>query len=193
MIWLYVALTVLFILIIILFLPIDITFQYPQTPNVKVKIWGRNIDIFHFGKSSFNSKSGSESPKSTKNKIFDIFKKRGFLKSFRMMYDILSISGEAMIGLMKRIYVNKIKLIVKTGASSAFSAAMKYGQASSVVYPFMSLVNNIASPKKFIVEVLPDFSGEKLILEFEVNISSNILRILCVMFFLIKKYRKLCT
>lgn len=191
MIWLYVALLILIILIVILFLPLNVVVRYPEVPNVEILILGIKLNVFN-NKNSFD-KSKNESLKSgnSENKIFEAFKKRGFVKSFKMMYDILNACSEVFAKLMKKFSVNKVKLLVKVGAPNAFSAAIRYGQASAVVYPFMSAVNCISSPKDFKVEVMPDFLGEKITSEFEINVSSNIFRIFCVVFFAVKKYREL--
>ena len=192
MIWLYIMLLILILLIIILFLPVNVVVKYPETPNVKILILGIKLNVFNNGKSNCDKlKNGSLKPKNSDNKVFEAFKKRGFVKSFQMMYDILNACREVFAKLMEEIIVNKVKLIVKAGAPNAFSAAMRYGQASAVVYPFMSAVNCISSPKDFTVEVVPDFLGEKITSEFEINVSSNIFRILCVVFFAVKKYREL--
>ncbi len=192
MLWFCVFLLILLIILfLVLFLPIRVVIKYPNEIVFKLIIFGIPMKISK-GKKSKNkdSKSSSGSEKSEK-KVFETFKKRGFVKSMKMLYNILSACSEALKKLMSEITVNKFKVLIKTGAHDSASAAIRYGQASAVFYPLLSLFNSITSPKEFFAEIRPDFSSSSLSADVEFDFSSNIFRMLCVFFVIIKKYRKL--
>lgn len=190
MLWFCVVLLILLIILsLILFLPIRVVIKYPNETVFKLIIFGIPVKIPK-GKKSKDSKSSSNSEKSER-KVFETFKKRGFVKSMKMLYNILSACSEALKKLMSEITVNKFKVLIKTGAHDSASAAIRYGQASAVFYPLLSLFNSVASPKEFFAEIRPDFSDNGLSANIELDFSSNIFRMLCVFFVVIKKYRKL--
>lgn len=190
MLWFCVVLLILLIILsLILFLPIRVVIKYPNETVFKLIIFGIPVKIPK-GKKSKDSKSYSGSEKSER-KVFETFKKRGFVKSMKMLYNILSACSEALKKLMSEITVNKFKVLIKTGAHDSASAAIRYGQASAVFYPLLSLFNSVASPKEFFAEIRPDFSDNGLSANIELDFSSNIFRMLCVFFVVIKKYRKL--
>ena len=190
MLWFCVVLLILLIILsLILFLPIRVVIKYPSETVFKLIIFGISVKIPK-GKKSKDSKSSSNSEKSER-KVFETFKKRGFVKSMKMLYNILSACSEALKKLMSEITVNKFKVLIKTGAHDSASAAIRYGQASAVFYPLLSLFNSVASPKEFFAEIRPDFSDNSLSANIELDFSSNIFRMLCVFFVVIKKYRKL--
>lgn len=190
MLWFCVVLLILLIILsLILFLPIRVVIKYPSEIVFKLIIFGIPVKIPK-GKKSKDSKSSSNSEKSER-KVFETFKKRGFVKSMKMLYNILSACSEALKKLMSEITVNKFKVLIKTGAHDSASAAIRYGQASAVFYPLLSLFNSVASPKEFFAEIRPDFSDNSLSANIELDFSSNIFRMLCVFFVVIKKYRKL--
>lgn len=190
MLWFCVVLLILLIILsLILFLPIRVVIKYPSETVFKLIIFGIPVKIPK-GKKSKDSKSSSNSEKSER-KVFETFKKRGFVKSMKMLYNILSACSEALKKLMSEITVNKFKVLIKTGAHDSASAAIRYGQASAVFYPLLSLFNSVASPKEFFAEIRPDFSDNGLSANIELDFSSNIFRMLCVFFVVIKKYRKL--
>lgn len=190
MLWFCVVLLILLIILsLILFLPIRVVIKYPNETVFKLIIFGIPVKIPK-GKKSKDSKSYSGSEKSER-KVFETFKKRGFVKSMKMLYNILSACSEALKKLMSEITVNKFKVLIKTGAHDSASAAIRYGQASAVFYPLLSLFNSVASPKEFFAEIRPDFSDNGLSANIELDFSSNIFRMLCIFFVVIKKYRKL--
>lgn len=190
MLWFCVVLLILLIILsLILFLPIRVVIKYPSETVFKLIIFGIPVKIPK-GKKSKDSKSYSGSEKSER-KVFETFKKRGFVKSMKMLYNILSACSEALKKLMSEITVNKFKVLIKTGAHDSASAAIRYGQASAVFYPLLSLFNSVASPKEFFAEIRPDFSDNGLSANIELDFSSNIFRMLCIFFVVIKKYRKL--
>lgn len=190
MLWFCVVLLILIIILsLILFLPIRVVIKYPNETVFKLIIFGIPVKIPK-GKKSKDSKSYSGSEKSER-KVFETFKKREFVKSMKMLYNILSACSEALKKLMSEITVNKFKVLIKTGAHDSASAAIRYGQASAVFYPLLSLFNSVASPKEFFAEIRPDFSDNGLSANIELDFSSNIFRMLCVFFVVIKKYRKL--
>lgn len=190
MLWFYITLLILLIILfLILFLPIRVVIKYPNEIIFKLIIFGVPVKIPR-GKKSKDSKSSSGSEKSEK-KVSKVLKKRGFVKSMKMLYNILSACSEALKKLMSEITVNKFKVLVKIGAHDSASAAIRYGQASAIFYPLLSLFNSIASPKEFFAEIRPDFSDRIPSVDIEFDFSSSIFRMLCVFFVVIKKYRKL--
>ncbi len=189
MIWICVFLIVLFIILIVLFIPFNVVIKYVDKLSIEFSIVG--IKIKHRKiKSKTNCKSSGTSNYRVKNDFFDILKKRGFVKSFQMFYDALYASRCVFIKLMKKIIINNLKLIVKVGATNSALTAIRYGQVSSIVYPTISLISSLCSPKELILEVSPDFNGERIKSELEISISGNIFRMIPVFFLAVKKYKE---
>ena len=189
MIWICVLSIVLLILLIVLFIPINIVIKYVDKLSVEVSVAGIKIKRRKI-KSKTNYKSSSVSNSNFKNDFFDVLKKRGFVKSFKMFYDILNASRDVFIKLMKNIIINNLKLVVKVGSTSSALTAIRYGQVSSVVYPTVSLISAVCSPKELLLQVFPDFNGEKITSELEISISGNVFRMIPVLFLTVKKYKE---
>ncbi len=189
MIWICVLSIVLLILLIVLFIPFNIIIKYVDKLSVEVSIAGIKIKRRKI-KSKTNYKSSSVSNSNFKNDFFDVLKKRGFVKSFKMFYDILNASRDVFIKLMKNIIINNLKLVVKVGSTSSALTAIRYGQVSSVVYPTVSLISAVCSPKELLLQVFPDFNGEKITSELEISISGNVFRMIPVLFLTVKKYKE---
>ncbi len=189
MIWICVLSIVLLILLIVLFIPFNIVIKYVDKLSVEVSVAGIKIKRRKI-KSKTNYKSSSVSNSNFKNDFFDVLKKRGFVKSFKMFYDILNASRDVFIKLMKNIIINNLKLVVKVGSTSSALTAIRYGQVSSVVYPTVSLISAVCSPKELLLQVFPDFNGEKITSELEISISGNVFRMIPVLFLTVKKYKE---
>lgn len=189
MIWICVLSIVLLILLIVLFIPFNIVIKYVDKLSVEVSIAGIKIKRRKI-KSKTNYKSSGISNSNFKNDFFDVLKKRGFVKSFKMFYDILDASRDVFMKLMKNIIINNLKLVVKVGSTNSALTAIRYGQVSSVVYPTVSLISAVCSPKELLLQVSPDFNGEKITSELEISISGNVFRMIPVLFLAVKKYKE---
>lgn len=189
MIWICVLSIVLLILLIVLFIPFNIVIKYVDKLSVEVSVAGIKIKRRKI-KSKTNYKSSSVSNSNFKNDFFDVLKKRGFVKSFKMFYDILDASRDVFMKLMKNIIINNLKLVVKVGSTNSALTAIRYGQVSSVVYPTVSLISAVCSPKELLLQVFPDFNGEKITSELEISISGNVFRMIPVLFLTVKKYKE---
>lgn len=189
MIWICVLSVVLLVLLIILFIPFNIVIKYIDKLSIEVSVAGIKFKRRKIkSKTSYKSSNGSNS--SLKNDFFYVLKKRGFVKSFKMFYDILDASRDVFVKLMKNVIINNLKLIVKVGSTNSALTAIRYGQVSSIVYPTVSLVNSVCSPKELLLQVSPDFNGQKITFELEISISGNVFRMIPVFFLAVKKYKE---
>ncbi len=193
MIWLYAVLFILILIIILILSPLHLIIRYRDGRGFKIKI---KLLCFSFNLYSESSRenSGSTEKKSKEKTIGfipDIFKKRGIIESFKLFSKILNFSGEILKKAIRGIVLNKMRINMRIGASDAASTAIKYGQASALLYPLAAFITSLSNPKEYSINIAPDFLKEKISVDLELDISARVFRILFIFLAFAKKYSEL--
>lgn len=184
MVWLYILLALCAFLALILFSPIGLTVEYKEQFKIKVKLMGIPFSV-PIGKNK-NEKATPPSSKKEKSKS-----KKDILKSIGNIGKILKASKEAIVSVAKNIKINTLKLVLYVGAEDAAETAIKYGQASAVIYPTLSVINTLSKPQKILVNIIPNFPSEKINVDFKINLKSSIFNLVVLAITLFKKYKEI--
>ncbi len=183
MLWIYIILIILMICILILVTPISLIIKYENQLEIHLKIWGIS---FKLPFSRTNKKSKAKNKKkhtpSPKNNI---------LSSFKLIIKVIKASLKSLKKISHKININNLKIILDVGSPDSATTAIRYGQASAVVYSLASLISSVSPPKKYEVTVRPDFLKEKIYTDAEISISSRVFNILSMFVIFAKHYREL--
>lgn len=190
MIWIIIA-VLLILLVMILIFPIHLNIEYSKELKVKIKVF-----LFSFEVNNAKNHHSSSNRKSVKKnkflKLLNFFKKQGWEKSFKFIGDIIKECKEISTYVLKKINIKCIKSKIIVGADDAALVAIRYGQVSSLVYPLYNFILESAKPKKYDLNVLPNFTGDnnmKVLLY--LDCSFNLFKIIAILFTILKNYGKL--
>lgn len=184
MVWLYIFLVMVLLLALILFTPINFTLEYKKHLKIKIRFFGIPIPVFSGNKKKQHRKSRKKTTEkhSSKKDIILSIKKIGIL---------LKSSREAISQIFKKIKIRSLKIILRVGANDAAETAIRYGQANAIIYPALSIINNLSKPEKAMVNIVPNFPSEKTDIDFKVDIKSSVFNLLALAVILFKKYKEL--
>ncbi len=186
MVWLYILVALCVFSALILFAPIGLMVEYKDHFKIKVKFMGINIPVLTPGGNKKKIKATKARPKKEKKKP-----KRDVLKSIGNIGKLLKASKEAIVSIAKNIKINTLKLVLYVGAEDAAETAIKYGQASAVVYPALSVINTLSKPKNILVNIIPNFPSEKINVDFKINLKSSIFNLIVLAITLFRKYKEI--
>ncbi len=184
MAWLY-TLTVLFtILILILFAPINVIFEYNENSKIKIKFMG--IPFPAFSNISKKNKSPNQATRKSKKRPT-----KDILKSIGNIGNLLKVAKDSLVCVSKKISIDTLRLVLCIGAEDAAEAAIKYGQASAIVYPTLSIINALSKPKELFINIVPNFPNEKINIDFKIKLKSSIFNLVALAIILFKKYKEI--
>lgn len=169
----------------LLFVPLGVFVEYKDKLLIRIKIGFISFKINFNKQKSDKKEKNSESS----NRFKRLFKNKNEIQSISDFKKICVAAGKTAKYLLKKISVKAFYLNIKVGAPDTALAALRYGQVSSVMYPFCSVVNSFANPKSYKVQVAPDFMSEKINIIFKTNIKANLIKILCVMIKFMRNYK----
>ena len=165
-----VAIVVLF-LIIILFVPLHLVFEYRNNLKISLKFFSAEFKIYENFKnensdfSSLKTKSKNSSDKHSQFKVKENFKK---------IFKLFSISKDMIIKILKYIKINSLMFCLKVSGKDSFSTAIKYGNACTLIYPVLEYIYYSKHPETYNVLVCPSFTSEKDSFYLKLEISSNL-------------------
>lgn len=193
MIWLYVILAILILIIALTLLPLHIVIKRKDDEGfkIKIKVLCFNFNLYSESSQKEHKKVEREHKEKRVKFIPDVMKKRGVIDSLKLFSKILNLSGEMIKKFIKGITLNKMKISIDVGASNAASAAIKYGQVSALLYPSLGFITSLSKPKEYSVKIRPDFLKEKISMNLELDISTQIFYILFIFLIFAKKYSEL--
>lgn len=180
----YLIFIVFIVIFIILFMPINFCVRYQEKLRCKVKILGFDFKIDA-------SKSENKKSKSSNSKFNDVtknLKSMGFISSLKYVASVTFLTVKTARAFLRRIKIKHLNLHVFISGEDAYETAIKYGQASAVIYPSVNYLKEILLIKKLNLMVEPDFKSLKSKILFEICFKANIFNLLVVIFKFIKNY-----
>lgn len=190
------------ILIVFMIIPIGIKIKYDNEFNFKVKFLKKE---FNFSKNHNQAKKGDikRKPKVSSSNIINEFfsrikefiEKNGLFESTQYLKKVIIVFNKSISYLLKKIDFHVINLYIDVSSNDAYSTAIRYNQCSAIIYPLMSKINEMATPKICNIDIKPNFKSDSdnPNIKFNIYFSGKIFFILCtVIIFLISyvKYSK---
>ncbi|MGN1043456.1 MAG: DUF2953 domain-containing protein [Acutalibacteraceae bacterium] len=180
----YLIFIILILIFIILFMPINFYIRYQQKWSCRVRVLGFE---FEFDTSGSNSKK-SKSSNSKFNDVTKNLKSKGFISSLKYIVSVTFLTVKTARAFLRRIKIKYLNLHVFISGEDAYETAIKYGQASAVIYPSINYLKEILRIKKLNLMVEPDFKSLKSKILFETGFKVNIFNLLVVIIKFIKNY-----
>lgn len=191
-IFLVVLCSIIAFFILILSIPLKVSFSYEDKIHLSVKYLFIKLNILPTDPNKKKKEKPpkketppKEKPKKEKpegekkpNPIIEMVKANGYdgmMAVIRNLGRILGIYGGK---LFKSIVFDEIDLYISVGTGDAASTAIKYGEACQKVYPVFGFIcsNNIV--KKYDLNVEPDFLANKTQGEFFIDMSITLRKII---------------
>ena len=195
MIWLYLTiLAILAILALIILSPLRLIIKYKGSLKIKLKILCFSFNIYSETSSKKEKSSKIQNKREDKKKdgfVSNLIKEKGVIGSLKLFSKILKLSEDMLKKVSKGVSVNKMKVHLIIGATDAASAAIKYGQASAILYPTAAFITSWIQPKEYSVNITSDFLIEKISMDLELDISARVFYILYMLLIFSEKYSKL--
>lgn len=186
--WYKYLIFIIFALIaLILFMPIDFCINYDKKLDIKIKILGLKFKIPSFKSKNKKSKNSSSASKN----IFQSLKSRGWICSIKYVSSVISLMGKTVKIFLQKIRIKYLSLKTCISGEDAFETAIKYGQASAVIYPAVSCLKEFINIKELNLLVEPDFKSFQSKVFFKTCFRANIFNLLVVTIIFIKSYTSL--
>lgn len=183
----YLILIIFALLAFILFMPIDFCINYDKKWNIKIKILGLKFKIPSFKSKNKKSKSDSSGFKNA----FQNLKSRGWIGSIKYISSVILLMGKTVKIFLRKIKIKHLSLRVSVSGEDAFETAIKYGQASGVIYPACNYLKELMNIKELNLLVEPDFKSFQSNVFFKTRFRTNIFNLLVVTIGFIKSYASL--
>lgn len=186
----YLIFIIFALLALILFMPINFCIDYDKKWNIRIKILGLKFKIpsFKSGKSK-NKKSKNDS--SAYKNVFKNLKSRGWICSIKYISSVILLMGKTVKIFLRKIKIKYLCLKISVAGEDAFETAIKYGQASGVIYPAFNGLQEFLNIKKLNLLVEPDFKSFQSEVFFKTCFRTNIFSFLVVTIGFIKSYTSL--
>ena len=180
----YLIFIIFVLLVLILFMPVNFCINYDKKWDIEIKILGLKFKIPSFkSKNKKNKNTGSAS----KN-IFQSLKSRGWMYSIKYIHSVILLIGKTVKIFLRKIKIKYLGLKISVSGEDAFETAIKYGQASGIIYPAMNCLKESLNIKEFNLSVEPDFKSFQSTFFFKIHFKSNIFNLLVVTMGFIKSY-----
>ncbi len=179
-------------IVLILSIPVKVSFHYDDKVYLKVKYLFISLNILPTDPNKPKKPKQPKEPKPEKeepdteappkekkpNPIIDMVKANGFdgmLVAIQNLGKVLGIYGGK---IFKSIVFDEIDLYISVGTGDSAATAIKYGELCKRIYPIFGFIcsNNIV--RKYDIVVEPDFLANKTEGEFFFDLSINIRKII---------------
>lgn len=192
-IFFYILIILILIILIILFLPTHVIFEYDKELAIKIKIMGFKFKIapgLASGDKTLGGKKASKG-KGTDSSVLKIFRDKGVVDSFKFVLRVLKILNAASRKVLRRTTINEIFLEIKVCGDDAADTALKYGKIQSGVNFAAGFISSVNTPKKYNINIYPDFTGNKTLCRFYIDIYARAFFIIYEVVLFIKEYAKI--
>ncbi|BED92341.1 MAG: hypothetical protein RsTaC01_0033 [Candidatus Paraimprobicoccus trichonymphae] len=185
-------LIIVVLIFLVLFLPLGLIIEYKKSLSVKLTFLGFSVNLI-----SKKIKIGSKSKKQKTDKknniisISDIIKKNGVLYLFKFARKVLTLISKFTKKILKKTKIKEFKLVLCISGEDALDISVKYGQACSVVYPSVSLINSICYIKNINIDIFPDFLSKKNYFEIKLDIKTKLFYVIYSVILFSLKYIKI--
>lgn len=186
---LYILLIIILFLALVLFVPINFIIEYKDHLKIVIKFVGIGFCVYS-GSKKERSVNKNKIEKKPKKRFKKCNFKKDIIMSLKKSGIILKSTQYSIRQIAKKIEIRTLKLILYIGAEDAAETAIKYGQANALVYPIISIVDNLSKPKEIIVNIIPNFPSEKTNADFKIDMKSSIFKILALIIILFRNYKK---
>lgn len=180
----YLIFIIFVLLAIILFMPVNFCINYDKKWDIEIKILGLKFKIPSFKSKNKNSKNAGSASKN----IFQSLKSRGWMCSIKYIHSVILLMGKTVKIFLRKIKIKYLGLKMCVCGEDAFETAIKYGQASGVIYPSMNCLKESLNIKEFNLSVEPDFKSFQSKIFFKIRFKANIFNLLVVTIGFIKSY-----
>lgn len=197
MVYLYIFFCILLILLIILLLPIHVIILYEESLIIKLRLLFFTYTIFSGENSESkenieeSNKSVSDNAKLDKVSPKSILRKKGFKGFVEFASDILKLGVSILRKILKRTTIKELELEVKVGCEDAASTAVRFGQICTVIYPLISILTSRNIPKKYHIDVSPDYKNESCSVKFKLRIYARLFYIIYTVIIFSRRYVKI--
>lgn len=188
MVLLYILLILILFLALVLFAPINLVIEYNEHLKIKVKFWGIPFPVYSGGKKKKITEKIEKKPKKRSKKRST---KKNVVLSIKKIGVLLNSAKDSICQIAKKIKINTLKLILYIGADDTAETAIRYGQASAIIYPVVSIINTLSKPEETIINIIPNFPSEKINADFKIDIKSSVFNILVLVIILFRNYKKI--
>ncbi len=161
----YLVLGLIAIILLLLFTPIHLTIEYDKNLifYVRILFFKFSFSPSDYNNISINSSNTKINQDNTDNKnlnsISNMIKKKELIRVLKLITNVLKASGNLFVEIFKKINVHNLTFLLNLGGNDAYSIAIRYGQACSVIYSLFGYIISIKSPAIYNVQVMPNFDS----------------------------------
>lgn len=167
-----IILVLLFVFFSLIFFlsPMDLIFKYDKKIECILKFGFLKINLNKFESKLTNEKKSSKTEKKIKKSKINIKKNLKLAKLFKNIF----------MQIIKKIKIKELNLVLNIGQEDAYNTAIKYGQASSIIYPFFRFIISKKEIKKYKISINPNFNTFETEFCFKINLRSNFLSMIII-------------
>ena len=164
--------------VLILSIPVHVTFTYTDKIYLTIKYLFLKINILPLGEKKKKPKKQKpvkeekpkeepeekkeEKPKAKKpNPILEMVKANGYDGMMLVLKNLGKVFGKYGGKLIKSFVFDEIEVYITVGTGDAASTAIKYGETCQLVYPLIGFLCNNSVVHKYDLNVEPDFLANK--------------------------------
>ena len=177
----------LFLILFILFLPLNVFISFKEEFYVKVKF--AKIKLYETakkneqkGKKKVTQESSEKEEQSTIGQSKELFlflkEKHGFFGAVKRLLSLFRTMLDHIKSPMRHIKLNNIRVAITVSGDDAAATAIEYGKVCSVAYPVLSYIDSFSSVKFKKIDIKSDFAENKKEFEFSLKIKIQIIYLL---------------
>lgn len=182
MIVLYIIGAILLLILGLLFLPIDLYLKFKEEFVVRIRFSGVKVFPFNRKKAKAEEKTVDDDAASdeekSENEIKGLFsklkEKYGFFTAVKMLLRFFNKVLSNIKPLLRHIKFKKVHLNLAVASGNAATTAIEYGVACSMVYPILSVIENVVNIDYKSINVKSDFEGQKPDFNFDLTVRMNL-------------------
>lgn len=190
------------LLLILLFLPLTVDFNFKNELWLKIKYFG--ITFFNsekrvkLGKPKKRNKKPQEKAEDRASKKENFFKKtykqKGLLDTVKYFSEILLLLLKKLWWVVKRFKFRKFKLDLSVATHDAANTAIQYGKICNAVYPTLAFLETNADFKSKEINIKADFDKTESEFQLSTSVTTRVffwlVAALAVLFEFLKLQRK---
>lgn len=177
----FIPILVLFIFILILFVPTHMIVEYGKNLSVIIKVCGINLKVFP---NTFilgllkKSPAKNQKPKERKPHPKPDSKIKSIKKVITLINKYINPFLETFRKIFTHFKIHKLYLCVAVSSDEAAKTAVEYYKFKSLIYGIISSILNFCDIKDLKLQIHPDFIAEKTSVKFKFDISARPVSIL---------------
>lgn len=195
---LIIVLSIVFLLLILCFLPITVDLAYDNEFFYRLKYAGivlfnseKRVNIKKIKRKKKKEKTNIEQTKKQENFFKKIYNKKGFLGTVKYFTELLKIVLKKIWWVLKRFKFRRFNLDLTVATDDAANTAIEYGAVCCEVYPVVSMLETNADFKAKQINISADFENSKSQFKIAISVTTRLFFLLVAITAAFIEYLKL--